>query len=153
MGNTNYKAYRILANMIDGLIMFVLFVAICIAPSIMFIRDMTAGHFIVSELVWLILSCVASVLVWILYLSLTPLIFKNSTPGMRIVRLTFVKSSGGDLSFLSLFFRQFISVVCFIFSLGFTVIFNPISLICSENCRNFFDIFSSTKVVSLDDAY
>lgn len=151
MGNATYKANRIVANMIDGLIMFILFVAICIAPSIVFIRDMMAGHFIVNEMVWLILSGVASVLVWILYLSLTTLIFKNATLGMRIVHLTFIKSNGGDLTFLNIFLRQLICVVCFIFSLGFTVIFDPISLICSENCRNFYDIFSSTKVVSLND--
>ena len=153
MGNANYKASRILANMIDGLVMFVLFIAICITPSIIFIRDMTNGHFFVNELVWLILSVIASVLVWILYLSLTTLIFRSATLGMRIMRLVFVKAGGGDLSFAKLFFRQLISVVCFIFSLGFTVIFDPISLICSENCRNFYDIFSSTKVVSVHDTF
>ena len=153
MGNSNYKASRILANMIDGLIMFVLFIAICITPSILFIRDMSAGNFFINELVWLILSGVASILVWILYLSLTVLIFKNATLGMRIMNLVFVKAGGGDLSFAKLFFRQLLSVVCFIFSLGFTVIFEPISLICSENCRNFYDVFSSTKVVSVHDTF
>ena len=153
MGNANYKASRILANMIDGLIMFVLFIAICITPTIIFIRDMSSGHFFINELIWLILSGVASILVWILYLSLTTLLFKNATLGMRIMRLVFVKAGVGDLSFAKLFFRQLISVVCFIFSLGFTVIFDPISLICSENSRNFYDIFASTKVVSVHDSF
>ena len=153
MKNVNYKAARILANMIDALIMFVLFIAVCIPPSIIFIKDMMAGNFIVNELVWLILSGVAGILLWVLYLSLTPLIFKNATLGMRIVRLVFVKASGGNLSFSRLFFRQLISVLCFLFSLGFTLFFGPISLICSENGRNFYDIFSSTKVVSFDDSF
>ena len=153
MGNANYKASRILANMIDGLVMFVLFVAICITPTIIFIRDMSSGHFFINELIWLILSGVASILVWVLYLSLTTLIFKNATLGMRIMRLVFVKAGVGDLSFAKLFFRQLIIVVCFIFSLGFTVIFDPISLIYSENSRNFYDIFASTKVVSVHDSF
>ena len=146
-----YKVNRILANMIDALIMFILTVAICIAPSIVFIKDMMNGHFVSNDLVWLILSFVASILVWIIYLTLTCLLFKNATLGMRIMKLAFVNSSGGDISFARLFFRELTCIICFIFSLGFTAIFDPISLICSTNCRNFYDVFSSTKVVNYSD--
>lgn len=149
MRSSNFKANRILAALIDGLVMFVLLAVICVAPTINLVRTVQANNYSNGDIMWLVFSLIGSVLVWVLYLSLTGLIFKNATLGMKIMRLVFVRSNGSQLTFINIFIRELISVICLIFSLGFSLILDPISLMCSENGKNFYDIFSSTKVVSL----
>jgi uncharacterized RDD family membrane protein YckC len=149
MRSTNFKANRILAALIDGLVMFILLALICVAPTINLVRTVQANNYSNGDIMWLVFSLIGSVLVWVLYLSLTGLIFKNATLGMKIMRLVFVRSNGSELTFINIFIRELISVICIIFSLGFSLILDPISLMCSESGKNFYDIFSSTKVVSL----
>ena len=149
MRSTNFKANRILAALIDGLVMFILLALICVAPTINLVRTVQANNYSNGDIMWLVFSLIGSVLVWVLYLSLTGLIFKNATLGMKIMRLVFVRSNGSELTFMNIFIRELISVICIIFSLGFSLILDPISLMCSESGKNFYDIFSSTKVVSL----
>lgn len=149
MRSTNFKANRILAALIDGLVMFILLVLICVAPTINLVRTVQANNYSNGDIMWLVFSLIGSVLVWVLYLSLTGLIFKNATLGMKIMHLVFVRSNGSELTFINIFIRELISVICIIFSLGFSLILDPISLMCSKSGKNFYDIFSSTKVVSL----
>ena len=149
MRSTNFKANRILAALIDGLVMFILLALICAAPTINLVRTVQANNYSNGDIMWLVFSLIGSVLVWVLYLSLTGLIFKNASLGMKIMRLVFVRSNGSELTFINIFIRELISVICIIFSLGFSLILDPISLMCSESGKNFYDIFSSTKVVSL----
>ena len=149
MRSTNFKANRILAALIDGLVMFILLALICVAPTINLVRTVQANNYSNGDIMWLVFSLIGSVLVWVLYLSLTGFIFKNATLGMKIMRLVFVRSNGSELTFINIFIRELISVICIIFSLGFSLILDPISLMCSESGKNFYDIFSSTKVVSL----
>ena len=149
MRSTNFKANRILAALIDGLVMFILLALICVAPTINLVRTVQANNYSNGDIMWFVFSLIGSVLVWVLYLSLTGLIFKNATLGMKIMRLVFVRSNGSELTFINIFIRELISVICIIFSLGFSLILDPISLMCSESGKNFYDIFSSTKVVSL----
>lgn len=145
----NFKLNRILASLIDGLVMLILLVAISIFPAINLIKHIQANVVVTNDILWLVFSLTGSILVWILYLSLTGLIFRNATLGMKIMRLVFVRTNGRDITFLDIFVREFISVICLVFSLGFTLILDPISLLCSQNGKNFYDIFSFTKVVSL----
>ena len=149
MRSTNFKANRILAALIDGLVMFILLALICVAPTINLVGAVQANNYSNGDIMWLVFSLIGSVLVWVLYLSLTGFIFKNATLGMKIMRLVFVRSNGSELTFINIFIRELISVICIIFSLGFSIILDPISLMCSESGKNFYDIFSSTKVVSL----
>ncbi len=149
MRSTNFKANRILAALIDGLVMFILLALICVAPTINLVRTVQANNYSNGDIMWLVFSLIGSVLAWVLYLSLTGLIFKNATLGMKIMRLVFVRSNGSELTFINIFIREIISVICIIFSLGFSLILDPISLMCSESGKDFYDIFSSTKVVSL----
>lgn len=151
MSSTTFKLNRILASLIDGLVMLILLVAICIAPSINLIKAIQNDNLVNSDIIWLVFSFVGSVLVWILYLSLTGLIFNKATLGMKIMKLSFMKTNGTEITFLNIFVREFVSVICIIFSLGFSLIIDPVSLLCSESGRNFYDIFSSLKVVSLYD--
>ena len=151
MSSINFKLNRILASLIDGLVMLIILIAICIAPSINLIRGIQNSNFVTGDILWLVFSLIGSVLIWVLYLSLTSLIFKNATLGMKIMKLVFVRSTGRELTFLDIFIRELTSVVCLVFSLGFSLIMDPISLLVSEHGRNFYDIFSFTKVVSLYD--
>ncbi len=151
MSSTTFKLNRILASLIDGLVMLILLVAICIAPSINLIKAIQNDNLVNSDIIWLVFSFVGSVLVWVLYLSLTGLIFNKATLGMKIMKLSFVKTNGTEITFLNIFSREVVSIICLIFSLGFSLIIDPISLLCSKSGRNFYDIFSSLKVVSLYD--
>ena len=150
MGNEGLKFNRILAALIDGFVMLVLFLAICIMPAITVIRDIISERFIVGDILWLAFSVIGSFFVWILYLFFTGIIFRNATLGMKITKICFVKSNGMLMTFKTILFREIVVVFSIVFSLGFSLIFDPISLICSENCKNFYDIFSSTKVVGVD---
>ncbi len=151
MSGTIFKLNRILAALIDGLMMLILLVAICIAPSINLIKVMQNGNYAIGDILWLVFSFIGSVLVWVLYLSLTSLLFKNATLGMKIMRLAFVRTNSTELTFINLFIRSFIYVICLILSLGLTLVFDPISLMLNEKGKNFYDILTSTKVVSLYD--
>ena len=146
------KFNRILASLIDGLVMFILMVAICIFPAINVIRDINEQVLVVSDLLWLLFSFFASFAVCILYLFLSSLIFRGATFGMRINRLVFVKSNDTSLRYYNLLFRHFVNILCIVFSLGFSVIFDAISMICTEKGRNFYDILTSMKVVNINDA-
>ena len=149
MSSANFKVNRILASLIDGLVMFIILVAICIAPSINLVKGIQANNYVSGDILWLVFSFIGSVLVWILYLSLTGLIFRNATLGMKIMRLAFVRTNGAELTFLNVFTRELTQVVCLLFSFGFTLIVDPIAISCSEKGKSFYDIFSFTKVVSL----
>ncbi len=151
MNGSNYRFNRFMASLIDGLLMFIIFVAINITPMIVLIRDAMSEHYILSDALWLGFSIFASFCVWILYLFIPVMIFKNATVGMRIMHLAFVRTNGNTLNARCILFRQTSIVISIVFSLGFSLIFDPISLICSENGKNFYDIFSSTKVVSSYD--
>ena len=151
MKDFNLRFNRILAAAIDGLVMFILFAAIVVYPTIVLVRDLMNDSFVLKDALWLGFSIFASFCVWILYLFVSALIFRNATLGMRINKLVFTKSNGGEMNFRVLLFRETAVVVCYVLSLGFMPIFDAISLFCSKNAKNFYDIFSLTKVVSSDD--
>ena len=70
---------------------------------------------------------------------------------MKIMKLAFARSDSRELTFLDIFTREVTFVVCLVLSLGLSLILDPISLLVSEHGKNFYDIFSFTKVVSLYD--
>ena len=151
MKDFNLRFNRILAAAIDGLVMFILFATIVVYPTIVLVRDLMNDSFVLKDALWLGFSIFASFCVWILYLFVSALIFRNATLGMRINKLVFAKSNGGEMNFRVLLFRETAVVVCYVLSLGFMPIFDTISLFCGKNAKNFYDIFSLTKVVSSDD--
>ncbi len=153
MTSQYFKLNRILAALIDGLVMFVILSIVCVFPTINLIRGIVEDKLLMSDLMWLFFSVFGSLCIWILYLFLGGVIFKGSTLGMKICHLYFVKSNGQVLTWMDILYREFAVVVCIVFSLGFTLIFDPISLFCSDNGKNFYDIVSSTKVVSKDELY
>lgn len=142
------KINRIFAALVDGLIMFIIFAGITVAPTISYINDAMKGVYVSADLYWLIFSIFASFCVWILYLFLSSIILGNATVGMKINNLVFIRNNGLEMTFSSILLREAVVVLSIIFSLGFTVIFDPISLACNAEGKNFYDILSSTKVVS-----
>ena len=149
--NATFKFNRILTYLIDGLVMFILLAMICVAPSIIFFRDLMNGSFNTGELLWLSFSVFGSFCVWILYLFLTSIIFKGATLGMKISHLVFRRINDDKVNFRSLLFRETLLVICIVLSLGFSVFFDVISVICSKNGRTFHDVYSFMKVVSTND--
>ena len=143
-----FKANRFLAALVDGFFMFLITVAFCLAPAISFFREIIDGKFIPGDMIWLILSLFGSFCLWILYLALPSLIFKNATLGMKLNHLVFVSKKYGELRLSHLLFREAIVVVCLVFSLSLSIYSEIFSLVCSEDGKGFFDVFSSIKVVS-----
>lgn len=148
---SHLKFNRIFAAMIDGLIMFIIFVAINIAPTILYIKDIMSEKFISGDLYWLIFSVIASFGVMILYLFVSSFLFKNATLGMRMNNLIFVRNNGIEMKFSIILLREFIVVITMVLTLGLSLIFDPISLMFNEDGKNFYDILTMTKVVSRDD--
>ena len=151
MNSAYFKFSRILASMIDGFFMLVIFLGICAAPTIVLIKDIQSGNSLLNDILWLSFSAFGSFCVWIVYLFGTALIFRGATLGMKTQRLVYTRTNGNPMSYRSILFRETMTVLCIVFSLGFTLLFDPISLICSENGKNFYDIFFSLKVVSVND--
>ena len=151
MNGTNFKLNRILASMIDGLIMLLILIGVCVMPALRFFKNLSENSFVLSELMWLLFSIFGSFCLWILYLFVSSLIFRKSTLGMKICHLSFTRSGNKDASYRDILFRELVVVLCLVFSLGFTIILDPISTLCNENGRNFYDLFSRVKVVSSDE--
>lgn len=145
------KINRIFASLIDGLIMFIIFALINVAPIINVSKNAMSGVFVAADLGWLIFTIFASFAVWLIYLFVSSLILKNATIGMRINNLVFVRNNGLQMSGVSILIREAVMVLSIVLSLGFTLIIDPISLICNDEGKNFYDILTSTKVVMRDD--
>ena len=148
---SHLKFNRILAAMIDGLIMFIIFVVINVAPAILYIKDIMGGIYVSSDLYWLIFTIFASFCVMILYLFVSCFLFKNATLGMRMNNLIFVRNNGIEMTFSAILIREFVVVVSLVCTLGLSLIFDPISLAFNEDGKNFYDILTMTKVVSRND--
>ena len=148
MNDENLKFNRILASLIDGLFMFIITVGLCIAPAITFINNMLDDRFIVGDMIWLILSFTASVLIWILYLTLPSLFIKKGTIGMKICHLSFESSKEKELRYYQIFFREFAVVFSIIFSFGLTLVSDLVSTILSKEGKTYFDVLFFIKVVS-----
>ena len=151
MEKVNFKANRILSALIDGFFMVLISVAICLAPALIFFKELMEGDFIAIDLLWLILSLLGSFLVWILYLAIPTLFFKGATVGMRFNHLVFKSMKEKDYTFAHVLFREVGLVVTIVLSLGLALI-TDIFCICNNNDgRSFHDYFSSLKVVSDND--
>ena len=145
------KFNRILAAMIDGLVMFIIFVAINVAPTILYIKDIMGGNYISNDLWWLIFSIFASFCVMILYLFVSCFLFKNATLGMRINNLIFVRNNGIEMTFSAILIREFVVILCLVFTLGLSLVFDLFSLSFNQDGKNFYDILTMTKVVNRYD--
>ena len=106
MNKTLFVANRFLASLIDGFFMLVITVGISIFPSINFFKEISDGKLVSLSVFWFVFSLMASFLVWILYLSIPCLIFKNATLGMRLCHLRFENSKEKDVKFYHILFKK-----------------------------------------------
>ena len=146
-----FKANRFLATLIDGFVMFLILVGVCFAPSLSFFREINEGKYIASSIFWFAFSIFGSFLVWILYLSLSALIFRKSTLGMKVTHLKFVSKRGEDVKFYSILFRESIVVVCFVLSCGLSIFSDSISIVNSKDGESIYDVYTSIKVADEND--
>ena len=145
------KINRIFASLIDGLIMFIIFALINVAPIINVTKNAMSGVFVAADAAWLGFTIFASFAVWLIYLFVSALILKNATVGMKINNLVFVRNNGLNMTGVSILLREAAVVLSIILSLGLSIVFDPVSLICNDEGKNFYDILTSTKVVMRDD--
>ena len=146
------KINRFFASLIDGLIMFIIFALINVAPIINCVKDAMDGAFIIADFAWLGFTIFAAFVVWFIYLFLSAIILRNATVGMKINNLVFTRNNGLQMTGISIMVREAVVVMSIVLSLGFTLVFDPISLACNDEGKNFYDILTSTKVVLRDDA-
>ena len=146
-----FKANRFLATLIDGFIMLLILIGVCFAPSLTFFREISEGKFISSSIFWFIFSIFGSFCVWILYLTLSAIIFRKATVGMRIAHLNFVSSKDEDVKFSYILFRETAVVICFVLSLGLSIFSDSISIIASKEGKSFYDVLTSIKVLNSYD--
>ena len=142
------KVYRILAAMIDGLVMFIIFWAVFIFPLIDTINAISKGTYSFQTSLFLITFFFLGALLDVFYLFLTSMAFKGATLGMKMNGLTYVKYDGNTPNSPSLFINALSIVIIVIFSLGLSVIVDFISLVHNKMARSFHDIFLGMKMVN-----
>lgn len=145
------KVYRILAAMIDGLFMFIIFWAIFIFPLIDTINSVSKGTFSFQTTFFLIAFFILGAMLDVFYLFITSIAFKGATLGMKMNGLTFVKYDGNIPSSPTLFINALSIVIIVIFSFGLSVIVDLLSLINNKMARSFHDIFLGMKMVNTYD--
>lgn len=140
------KVNKILAALIDGLIMFILFWAIFIFPMISFIQDYFAKTLTSNSFLLLFGAYGVGMVMTALYLFVTELIFKNATLGMRIAGIAFIQNDGSTPSKTRLFLRAFIFVLSEVLTLGLILVTDFLTVILSDSGRDFHDAYSGLKV-------
>ena len=148
-----FKLNRIIAALVDGLIIFLAFASFFTYPLIEFLLEANSNGITESTIVMLILSFVAGLGADIFYLFVTCLIFKGATLGMKMVHLTFSKNDGTTPKLISLFNRAVTIMISIVLSLGLTIIADVVCLLLNEQGKNFHDIYSNMKVVSTEYVY
>lgn len=147
----NFKLNRILAALIDGLVILLIATAASIYPFIEMMQHYKQGSLNASVISIFIITAAAGLLLGIVYLFVTFVIFKNASLGMRITHLAFVTYDGKKPSKATLLNRSALVMVTFLLSLGLVVLANFVSVLCNDSGRNFYDIFAKIKMVNSYD--
>ena len=142
------KLNRILAALIDGLILFVLFFAVFTYPLIDFILRITEGSYSPENIVFLSLFAIGGFALGILYLFVSSLIFKGATIGMKITHLVYVTTDGTSPRAATLFNRSSLLIISLVLSFGLVAIIDLICILLNDWGKDFHDIYSNLKVVS-----
>ena len=140
------KANKILAALIDGLIMFILFWAVFIFPMISFIEDFLRKTLTTESFLLFFGAYAVGMLMTAIYLFMTSLIFKNATLGMRIASIAFSQNDGSIPSKTRLFLRSFIIIISETLTLGLVLVTDFLTILFSDSGRDFHDAYSGLKV-------
>ena len=145
------KVNKILAALIDGLIMFILFWAIFIFPMIAIIEDYTKHTLTANSYFLFFGAYVVGMLMDAIYLFMTMLIFKNATFGMKIANIQFVQNDGEIPAKTRLFLRSFVFILTEVFTLGLILVTDFLTVLLSDSGRSFHDAYSGLKVENAYD--
>ena len=143
-----FKLNRIIAALVDGLVVFLAFAMFFTYPFIELLLEINGGGATKETIVLLSLCSIAALGADIFYLFITSIIFKGATLGMKLVHLTFSRNDGTTPRVVTLFNRAAITMLSIIFSLGLTIIADLFCLLLNEQGKNFHDIYSNMKVVT-----
>ena len=143
-----FKLNRIIAALVDGLIVFLAFAAFFTYPFIELLLEIKNGGVSQSTIVLLSLCSVAGLGGGIFYLFITSLVFKGATLGMKIMHLSFVRNDGSMPRIITLFNRATLTLLTIVLSLGLSIIADLVCLLLNEQGKNFHDIYSNLKVVT-----
>ena len=149
--NINFKLNRILAALVDSLIIFIIISLTSVFSLAEFIIEVNKDAITIETTIFLVLSVIAGFLLAIVYLFVTFVIFKNATLGMKMMHLTYIKYDGTIPSKLTFLGHSSLAVLSFIFSLGLTTLANLVAVLNNENGRNFHDVCSGLKMVNQYD--
>ena len=142
-----FKANRIIAALIDGLLIFLLFATFFTYPFVELLLEINDGGVSDNTKVLLVLTAIAGMGADIFYLFITSVIFKGATLGMKILHLTFSKNDGTTPKKVFFFIRATVIVLSIVFSFGLSIIVDLVCLLLNEQGKNFHDIYSNMKVV------
>ena len=149
--NNNLKINRILAALVDGLIMFIIFWAVFIFPLIDFLKAIKTDTYTPNHLFPLIGFFITGLILDILYLFISSLILKGSTLGMKMFNITYVKYDGTSPKGHDLFFHGVAVVISLTLSFGLSAFVDLCSLLSNKMGKSFHDIFFAMKMVSVYD--
>lgn len=151
MNNNNIKANRILSALIDGLLLFVIFILAFTFPLIDVINEVISGNNTFEIYIPLIGFFFLGFFLDVLYLFITMLIFKGATLGMKLCHLTYIKYDGTSPKAVTLFFHAFSLMIGILASFGLAPLIDMLSLLANKMGKSFHDILFSMKMVSIYD--
>lgn len=143
-----FKLNRIIAALVDGLLVFLAFAAFFTYPFIELLLEINGGGVSQGTIVLLSLCSIAGLGAGIFYLFITSLIFKGATLGMKMLHLSFSRNDGSIPRAVTMFIRTTLTMLTVVLSLGLSIIADLVCLLLNEQGKNFHDIFSNMKVVT-----
>ena len=144
--------HRIMATLLDLLIISSVFVIIAISKLPFIISMFTTGEhvvttkFIIDVFRWGILI---SILILVYYV-VTPLFLEGQTFGKKVFKLKIVKEDGTKLDYRTLFYREGVGRIFINFaSLGITNIVSIVIMLLRDDKKGLADVLAKTKVIDL----
>lgn len=142
------KLMRIIASLIDGLFIYVLFFAVIFPSSVILYNETQVEN---PQLLKPILTLVCSILMGgvlsIIYLVVPTIVFKGSTIGMKMSGIKFVNVMDERFPIRHLIIRESLVVFTLIFTFTISVVANFLAVLFNKDGKTYFDYATYAKVV------
>ncbi len=142
------KLMRIIASLIDGLFIYVLFFAVIFPSSVLLYNEVHADN---PQLLKPILTLICSILMGgvlsIIYLVVPTIVFKGSTIGMKMSGIKFVNVMDERFPLSHLIIRESLVVFTLIFTFTISVVANFFAILINKDGKTYFDYATYAKVV------
>lgn len=142
------KLMRIIASLIDGLFIYVLFFAVIFPSSVLLYNEVHAEN---PQLLKPILTLICSILMGgvlsIIYLVIPTIVFKSSTIGMKMSGIKFVNVMDERFPLSHLIIRESLVVFTLIFTFTISVVANFFAILINKDGKTYFDYATYAKVV------